>query len=101
MSRWRASNRRLTPFFIAAAVSFVTAFVGLASLVGQEERTANVRGVVVDEAGVPVPNSRVAVHPPTGRKIEAAAPTGEFTIQAPLIGNEMMLSAQSESGERQ
>jgi hypothetical protein len=55
----------------------------------------------VDEAGAPVHDSRIAVHPPNGRKIEAAAPTGEFTIKVPLIGNEMLLSAQNQSGELQ
>src|SRR5262245_6857389 len=99
MSRWRASNRRRTPFFIAAVARLAAAFAGRTSLFGQEQRTANVRGMVVDEAGSPVPNSRVAVHQPTGRKIEAAAATGEFTINVPRIGNELMLSAQNQTGE--
>jgi hypothetical protein len=69
--------------------------------VSQDDRTVTVRGTVVDEAGMPVANCRVAVHVPLARKVEAAAPTGEFTVNVPRFGNEVILSAQDQSGELQ
>jgi hypothetical protein len=67
---------------------------------GQSGRTTTVRGVVVDVGGMPVENSRVAVHPVLGKKIEAAA-KGEFEVEAPAIGSELLLSARNETGELQ
>jgi hypothetical protein len=70
-------------------------------LAGQVERTVVIKGVVVDEAGMPVGNSRVAVHPPFGKKIEVVAAGGEFSIEASAVGGELVLTARNETGELQ
>jgi hypothetical protein len=79
--------------------------VGIAGVplvaVGQSVRTTTLRGVVVDEAGMPVENSKVTVYHSIGRKIEVNAAKGEFEIEAPAVGIEMMLSARNETGELQ
>ncbi len=99
MSRSCASVCRPTQFLLAFAAAALAAFEGPPSSIGQDARTVAVRGIVVDEAEMPVANARVAAHPLSGQKIEAAAPTGEFAVNVPAIGNDMLLSAQDATGE--
>src|SRR5438552_1728405 len=101
MNRVHTVDQRFCQALMAGISVLAIVVAGPLDSVGQDERTASVRGIVVDEAGMPVANSRVAVHIPGGRRTEADAPTGEFTVKMPSIGNEMMMTAQNQSGELQ